>query len=113
MLFRRTVVIQLLSNVIVAWLPMCYQAASELLAGRLTAATILAVATFMVMQTGGQVSAAEIPERLAPGVFDLIGATHQLMHVAMWAAHVLQYLFLWEMHTQTRPHSTHMPHHAS
>lgn len=90
----------LYSIILVAAFPLCYTAAIDLLAGCPTAAAVYAVGIIVVVQTGGQLSAAEFPERLAPGVFDLIGASHQLMHVAMWVGHVLQYLFVWEMHSR-------------
>lgn len=31
--------------------------------------------------TGGAVYAARVPERLWPGKFDIVGASHQIMHV--------------------------------
>jgi adiponectin receptor len=77
---------------------MGYHAARELLGGRLTAASGYALATFATLQLGGSVFAAGFPEKHFPGVFDLCGFSHQLMHVAVLVAHVLEYLFVWQLH---------------
>jgi predicted membrane channel-forming protein YqfA (hemolysin III family) len=102
-LCRKMLIRSLSSIIAVAVWPMLYQAFVESMAASPTKATRLVVATALVMQSGGQLSAAQLPEKLAPGAFDLIGASHQLMHVAMWAAHVLQYLFVWEICCRATP----------
>lgn len=86
------------SIVLVYWAPMGYQAAKELMAGHPTAATAYGLATFAVLQIGGWMFAAGFPEKFFPGVFDLVGFSHQLMHVAVLVAHVLEYLFVWQLH---------------
>jgi adiponectin receptor len=88
------------SIVLVYWWPMAVYTARRLAAGRgLDAASGYALATFGVLQAGGWVFAAGLPEKALPGVFDLCGFSHQLMHVAVMVAHVLEYLFVWCLHT--------------
>lgn len=86
------------SIVLCYWFPMGYQAAKELARGHPTATTAYALATFAVLQLGGWVFAAGFPEKQFPGVFDLCGFSHQLMHVAVLVAHVLEYMFVWQLH---------------
>lgn len=78
--------------------PMMLQAARDVAGGNLTPAAGLAAATFGVLQAGGWVFAAGWPEKAYPGVFDVVGFSHQLMHVAAVVAHLLEYAFVWEMH---------------
>lgn len=101
MLCRGQMVVFIGSIVMVYWFPMGYQAAKELLHSQPTAATALALVTFAVLQLGGWVFAAGFPEKFFPGVFDLCGFSHQLMHVAVLVAHVLEYLFVWQLHQQS------------
>jgi predicted membrane channel-forming protein YqfA (hemolysin III family) len=80
---------------------MGYQAGKELAQLQPTAATWLALGTFVSLQLGGWVFAAGFPEKQFPGVFDYAFFSHQLMHVFAAAAHVLEYLFVWELHKQS------------
>lgn len=89
------------SIVMVYWFPMGYQAVSELIHGRPTATTAYALATFAVLQLGGWTFAAGFPEKQFPGVFDLVGFSHQLMHAAVVVAHVLEYLFVWHLYQRS------------
>lgn len=85
-------------SVIISMFPMGYQAGKELFRGQTTSATAYALAAFALLQLGGWVFASGFPEKYVPGVFDLIGFSHQLMHVAVIGAHVLEYLFVWKLH---------------
>lgn len=89
------------SIVLVYWFPMGYKAGQEIAAGHPTAATVYALAAFAVLQLGGWVFAAGFPEKHFPYMFDLIGFSHQLMHVAVTVAHVLEYLFVWQLYQQS------------
>lgn len=89
------------SIVMVYWFPMGFQAVKELMHGHPTAATAYALATFAVLQLGGWTFAAGFPEKQFPGVFDLVGFSHQLMHVAVMVAHILEYLFVWNLYQRS------------
>lgn len=67
-----------------------------------TAAPSLAVAscalgTLVSLVIGGLLYASGLPERAFPGVFDVVGFSHQLMHVAAAAAHAFEFAFVLEM----------------
>eukprot|EP00775_Hariotina_reticulata_P014399 gene14399-14505_t len=89
------------SIVMCYWFPMGYQLGKELLHGRFSACSWLAMATFMVLQLGGWAFAAGFPEKQFPGIFDLCGFSHQLMHVFAVLAHCLEYCFVWELYRQS------------
>eukprot|EP00877_Chromochloris_zofingiensis_P009723 jgi/Chrzof1/5003/Cz15g08060.t1 len=86
------------SIVMCYWFPMAYQSGLDLIAGQVTTAVLYAVATMVALQLGGFVFANGIPEKYFPGVFDIIGSSHQLMHVAAVVAHSLEYGFVLEMY---------------
>jgi len=44
-----------------------------------------------------------LPEKWSPGRFDLVGNSHQIMHVMGLVAHLLQWAFLLELHARTYP----------
>jgi predicted membrane channel-forming protein YqfA (hemolysin III family) len=89
------------SIVMCYWWPMGVTAVRELAAGTPTAATWTALGTFAVLQAGGAAYACGFPERAFPGIFDVCMFSHQLMHVAALAAHVLEYCFVWSLATQS------------
>jgi predicted membrane channel-forming protein YqfA (hemolysin III family) len=66
------------------------------------AAAWYAAATLATLLGGGAVFAAGLPERLLPGVFDIVGFSHQQMHLAAIAAHALEYAFVMEMWSRRR-----------
>lgn len=78
-----------------------YQAGKELAEGQPGPCTALAFATFAVLQLGGWIFAAGFPEKWFPNVFDYSFFSHPLMHVFAVIAHVLEYLFVWQLHQQT------------
>lgn len=101
------------------WWPMGVQATRDclawlrpvLLGGGATAAAAAApswaavgfsLGTFISLATGGAVFASGWPERALPGVFDIIGFSHQLMHVAAMAAHAFEFAFMLEMWARRR-----------
>jgi predicted membrane channel-forming protein YqfA (hemolysin III family) len=56
----------------------------------------------LALGAGAAVYAAGLPERAFPGVFDVIGSSHQLMHVTLLAAHAFEYAFVLEMWARRR-----------
>ena len=106
------------------WAPMCVQAAYDLAAHAAhaaaphwapaaalaaaagppppLAAAACAAGTAGALAAGALVFATGFPERAWPGVFDIVGFSHQLMHVAAGAAHVAQYAFILEMAARRR-----------
>jgi adiponectin receptor len=89
------------SIVMCYWFPMGFQAVKECMHGHPTSATAYGLAAFAVLQLGGWTFAAGFPEKRFPGVFDLVGFSHQLMHVSVLVAHVLEYLFVWELYQRS------------
>lgn len=45
--------------------------------------------------------AAGFPEKWFPNTFDYSFFSHPLMHVFAVVAHVLEYMFVWELHQRT------------
>eukprot|EP00878_Enallax_costatus_P036677 GHUV01041211.1.p1 GENE.GHUV01041211.1~~GHUV01041211.1.p1 ORF type:complete len:227 (+),score=37.52 GHUV01041211.1:969-1649(+) len=83
------------------WFPMGYQAGKELSQGQPGPCTVLAFSTFAALQLGGWIFAAGFPEKWFPRVFDCSFFSHPLMHLFAVVAHVLEYMFVWELHQQT------------
>ncbi|KAI8475515.1 MAG: hemolysin-III related-domain-containing protein [Monoraphidium minutum] len=94
------------------WAPMGVQAARDAAAWRAAAAgggaapppaaAAHALGAAAALVGGGAVFALGLPERLAPGVFDIVGFSHQWMHVAASAAHAFEYAFVLEMWARRR-----------
>lgn len=57
-------------------------------------ATALVAATLVTLKVGGAAYAHHYPERWAPGRFDLVGNSHQLMHVLAMLAHYTEWRLL-------------------
>jgi len=85
------------SDAVVGSFPMVYQMMRELAEWNPTLATGCTLAKVVLWQLGGWAYAHSFPQKYFPGVFDLVGASHQLMHLAVIGAHILDYLFVWEM----------------
>ncbi len=60
-------------------------------AGQVTA---LVTGTVVTLIIGGKMYAQHYPERWAPGRFDLVGNSHQLMHLLAMLAHYCEWRFL-------------------
>jgi adiponectin receptor len=96
---RNHMVVFVGSIVLCYWFPMLYQAVTDLWSGQgATPAVWLAAATFTVLQLGGVMFAHGFPEKHFPGVFDIVGFSHQLMHVCAFLAHTLEYAFVVSMY---------------
>lgn len=88
------------------WWPMGVQAARDCsvwlwapagAASPPAAATYYAIGALASLFAGGLVFASGFPERAFPYVFDIVGFSHQWMHVAVMAAHAFEYAFVLEM----------------
>ncbi|EFJ47405.1 hypothetical protein VOLCADRAFT_92076 [Volvox carteri f. nagariensis] len=51
---------------------------------------------------GGVTYVVSFPDIYAPGVFDIVGAAQQLMHLAIAGAHAIEWLFVIHMYQRTR-----------
>lgn len=82
------------------------QATRDLAGGSGASLVVVAAAsTLLALFGGAAVFVAGFPERLAPTTFDLVGSSHQLMHVGAILAHAAQYVFLWEMLSRQQGHA--------
>lgn len=64
------------------------------LVGGLSAASWCAAGTLASLTLSSLIYAGSWPERLAPGRFDCLGNSHQLMHVGIMAATACEFGFL-------------------
>ncbi|GLC33524.1 hypothetical protein PLESTB_000084300 [Pleodorina starrii] len=62
----------------------------------------VAVAIAFCFLYGGVTYVMSFPDIYAPGLFDLVGAAQQLMHLAIAGAHALEWLFVIHMFQRTR-----------
>jgi len=97
LLCRLQVFLLVSTDAVVGSFPMVYQTIRELTQWNPTLATACTLAKVLLWQLGGWAYAQSFPEKYFPGVFDLVGASHQLMRFAVIGAHILDYLFVWEM----------------
>lgn len=81
-------------------LPIMVQVCHEVYAQKMTAASAYGLTAFASYQLGRWIFAHSFPERLYPGVFDLVGHSHQLMHLLIIVSCVMMYMFVWELHKQ-------------
>lgn len=51
-------------------------------------------AALLSLAVGASLYVANVPERWAPGCFDHVGQSHQLMHLCIIAAHVTEFMFV-------------------
>ena len=92
--YDRVLVCKLIGVVVVCYLfPMYYHAfaESDLLS------FYLAVGTTVVMGASAIAYKDCIPERFAPGKYDLIGNSHNIMHLGLIVAYVIEYAFIWHV----------------
>lgn len=82
------------SIVLVYFFPLVYQAYKDVANLEITTAVGCATGVFLSLLLGGTVYANNFPERYYPETFDLVGSSHQLMHVGITIAHALEYIFL-------------------
>lgn len=83
------------SIVLIYLAPMLLQSARDLV--RLRRVTMPVAATLGVLVSlfvGGMTYVTSFPERFFPGTFDLVGSSHQIMHVAIAAAHMCEFAFI-------------------
>lgn len=59
-----------------------------------TQACLAAISSLSGLVTGGFVYAHGIPERWWPGKFDILGSSHQLMHLGIMVTHIMAFFFL-------------------
>jgi hypothetical protein len=76
---------------------MVYQAVVELRQWQPATGTACTLAALVMMQLSGWAYALGFPERYFPFVFDLIGSSHQLMHLGVIGVHIVDYRFVWDM----------------
>ena len=83
-------------NMVIAYLmPLWYYGVSFYVHSQATYGLMLALATTLAVWLGGSVFYAKhYPEKLYPGIFDLVGSSHNLMHVLAFVAHGLEFKFL-------------------
>lgn len=89
--------------------PMLFQTGDVLLRGAASgchACAKLTSATLILLGVGGWVFAASFPEKYFPYTFDYTLFSHPLMHCCHFAAHILQYVFVWQLakHRAAQPH---------
>eukprot|EP00183_Erythrolobus_madagascarensis_P002831 CAMPEP_0185850006 /NCGR_PEP_ID=MMETSP1354-20130828/4303_1 /TAXON_ID=708628 /ORGANISM="Erythrolobus madagascarensis, Strain CCMP3276" /LENGTH=118 /DNA_ID=CAMNT_0028550625 /DNA_START=305 /DNA_END=661 /DNA_ORIENTATION=+ len=83
-----------LRNMVLAYLfPMFFQSVYYADAG----ATKISASTSIILLTAAFLYANHIPEKYAPGAFDLIGCSHNIMHALAFAAHASEWAFLHHM----------------
>lgn len=63
-----------------------------------TVAHTAAIVVLVSLTLGGWVYADGFPERAYPARFDIVGSSHQLMHVGVGAAHAAEFFFVLGMY---------------
>ena len=88
--YKMYIVGTMLVPVILCLFPMMYKAvvspSSEIITYVVTA--------FLALIIGLLIYVASVPERFAPGVFDLFGYSHHLMHICLIVAYVAEFMFI-------------------
>lgn len=99
---RKTHTMFIATIVFVYYIPILYQGLKDLLDDTFTVAvsTMFAVPTLLVL--GGYVYAKHWPECNYPARFDLLGRSHQILHVLAGFAHAMECLFLYSAYLRFR-----------
>ncbi|KAK9802032.1 hypothetical protein WJX73_003656 [Symbiochloris irregularis] len=77
--------------------PVATQAGRELLASRPGPACALYLAVVVLLVLGSSAYSKKWPERWAPGRFDLLGNSHQVMHLSVVVEYCVEWLFVFHM----------------
>lgn len=78
------------------WFPMAYGLIRDAVGCQFTLSSATAVGVFISLVCAGYCFATAFPQRLAPGWFNVWGHSHQMMHVGVVIAHMLEFLFIWD-----------------
>ena len=93
---RSTNAIFITSIVIVYFSPIVYLSVVDTIAGKFTVAQITLIVVFLSLFIGGYMYAKCIPECYSHGTFDLVGRSHQIMHILVMTAHVSEFFFVYD-----------------
>lgn len=93
---RAKTVIFVGSIVLCYWFPMLHKAVRDVMAQRLSISAAAAAGVLLSLGFGSYVFKAAVPEKFAPGKFDTLFSSHQIMHWTVLIAHVCEYAFVLE-----------------
>jgi adiponectin receptor len=83
------------------YLPIAYQGLEDFLKDEYSVSILVATLLPLNLGFGAWAFAVGFPQVYAPGRFDLVGHSHQVMHVTVVVAHVLEYLFVYSNYRKT------------
>lgn len=95
---RKTHTMFIATIVSVYYIPILYQGIKDLLDGLLSIAVVTMFFVPMTLLLGGYVYAKHWPECRYPAKFDLIGRSHQILHVLAGFAHAMECFFLYSVY---------------
>ena len=81
------------------WIPMLYYACFSARSYELVA---ILCGDVISLSTGAAAFVSGWPQRHRPGRFDIVGHSHQILHVGAMIAHVCKFAFLWRVHVSAR-----------
>lgn len=84
------------SIVMCYWFPMVFATVRDFLDGNFTLSSCSTVGVLVGLGLSGWAYSTAWPQRYFPGLFDVWGHSHQLMHVGMLLCHALEFVFLWD-----------------
>jgi predicted membrane channel-forming protein YqfA (hemolysin III family) len=99
---RHELVAMMACSAAVYYAPVAITAARDAWAGVYGVAAAAAVAIPALLGVGALAYATSLPERRFPGVFDIVGSSHQVMHVMVALAHFVEFAFVLDALTQRR-----------
>ena len=86
------------SIVLVYFFPVCYQAITDAIQQRkITAPIGAALGVFVSLFVGAFTYAKSFPELYFPEKFDILGNSHQIMHVGVATAHISEFIFILDL----------------
>ena len=85
----------LVSTVVICyWFPMAFALVRDALDNSFTLSSAMTVGVVTMMTAAAYCFSVGFPEILAPGLFDVLGHSHQLMHLAIIIAHFFEFVFI-------------------
>jgi len=99
---RQTHTLFVASIVFVYYIPIVYQGVKDVMDDKFTIAVTTMFIVPMLLVLGGYVYAKHWPECNYPARFDLLGRSHQILHVLAGLAHVMECVFLYSVYLRFR-----------
>lgn len=87
------------SIILCYWFPMLYALIRDSIIGQFPLSSWMVIGEVVSIIVGGYAFAFSLPQKYAPGKFDVFGHSHQMLHIAAMVAHVCKFFFIFSKST--------------